>query len=174
MQLSGTRDLRHHLHLFTHRSISLWNATKKKPVYTRLGAHVLSDPAAPPCWISSLTSLRHTDLFASGSSDGIVRLWRIEKDMRSFKRIAEWKVKGVVNALSFFEGPDWDAAKEEHATSSTLMSRKDRAREAATRGSVDTSFVYLAAAVGDEHRLGRWFTVPARNRLVVVKIGKRD
>lgn len=151
-------------------SISLWHATKKKPVYTRLAAHQSSDPAEPPVWISALASLRHTDLFASGSSDGFVRLWKIGNDMRSFKLQAEWAVKGVVNALAFFEGPDWDTKDNESEAQAESVNRRERARmvKAAEK------FVYLAVAVGDEHRLGRWFACPARNRVLVVKLGKRE
>lgn len=127
-------------------------------------------PDPNPCWVSALASLRHTDLFASGSSDGFIRLWKIDKDMRGFRRVAVIPVKGVVNALAFFEGPDWDAPEE--AAKPTPANRRDRARGIGLGGPTE-AYVYLAAAVGDEHRLGRWFSVPARNRVVVVKLGKK-
>jgi ribosomal RNA-processing protein 9 len=92
-------------------ALSLWNVNKKKPVCTVASAHgtytkstfwspygtsetsdTTNDPENPH-WISALTALPSTDLFASGSADGLVRLWQIHGDgsrggFRSFECIA--------------------------------------------------------------------------------------
>jgi ribosomal RNA-processing protein 9 len=60
-------------------SLALWSAAKKKPVCMVYNAHpsaseTSSGVPAPPSWITSLTSLRRTDLAISGSCDGISSL----------------------------------------------------------------------------------------------------
>ena len=54
-------------------SLSLYTAAKKKPAVTVTGAHPA--PAAGETWVNSLACLATTDLLASGSCDGFVRLW---------------------------------------------------------------------------------------------------
>ncbi|KAI9034418.1 WD40-repeat-containing domain protein [Hyaloraphidium curvatum] len=157
-------------------AISLWNAPKKKPVYTRLLAHRPADDSPDaPVWITALASLHHTDLFASGSSDGFVRLWKIDRDMRGFRRAGEWKVDGVVNALTFFEGPDWDAPETGSDNMPEVgLSRQARARDLGILlAKPRDTFVYLLAAIGDEHRLGRWYKTKGKNRVVALKLGRR-
>ena len=53
------------------RSISLWHTGKKKPIFTKPFAHGIDDLTLDhemkgARWITSLASLRGTDLFASG------------------------------------------------------------------------------------------------------------
>lgn len=53
------------------RSISLWHTGKKKPIFTLPLAHGIDDLTEDANlkgarWITSLASLRGTDLFASG------------------------------------------------------------------------------------------------------------
>lgn len=62
--------------------ICLWSATKKRPVVRVDDAHKKLDQAAvdhewgaEPRWITALASVRSSDLVASGSCDGHVRLW---------------------------------------------------------------------------------------------------
>ena len=72
-------------------AISLWNVMKKKPLFTRTKAHGLNsrvvengvekhvtDIVQDACnWITSLAAMPYTDLFASGSCDGFIRLWKV-------------------------------------------------------------------------------------------------
>ena len=57
----------------------------------------------PPCegWITAVASAPYTDLVASGSSDGFIRLWRCEKAFRAVLMVHEIPVEGFVNALEF-------------------------------------------------------------------------
>jgi ribosomal RNA-processing protein 9 len=55
--------------------------------------------AAP--WVCSIAALRQTDLVASGSSDGMVRLWGVDLEERSMHRVGKIAVPGFVNALAF-------------------------------------------------------------------------
>ena len=65
------------------RSIAVWFTTQKKPKAIAHNAHNgLVDSTQPDEsnkkgeWIASVAALKNTDLFASGSSDGFIRLWR--------------------------------------------------------------------------------------------------
>ena len=42
-----------------------------------------------------------TDLVASGSNDGLIRLWKCSNDFRKLEKIREIPVKGFVNSLAF-------------------------------------------------------------------------
>lgn len=95
-------------------SLSLWSMHKKKPTFVFKEAHSGK-------WITSVASLKSTDLVATGSSDGGVRLWKVDAEDHYIEEMAHLGVKGFVNGLDF--GPS---------------------------GRV------LVAAVGREHRLGRW------------------
>ena len=39
-------------------------------------------------WITALAALPFTDLFASGSSDGVIKLWKLGAEKRNFTSIA--------------------------------------------------------------------------------------
>ncbi|KAG2186266.1 hypothetical protein INT43_002704 [Umbelopsis isabellina] len=87
-------------------SISLWDVNRKKPVFTYPIAHGINEHESEsegvigtPCWITSLTTLPYSDLFASGSWDGYVRLWKIAENNRSFKQVGQIPIAGVVNDL---------------------------------------------------------------------------
>lgn len=90
-------------------SLALWVVAKKKPLVTVQNAHGRKDgdenqniPAASSeNWITALTSLQHTDLIASGSKDGCIRLWKAGENMKSLTPLFTVPVKGFVNCLKF-------------------------------------------------------------------------
>lgn len=105
-------------------AISLWSLGKKKPNFSRAATHgfestprsshtaELVQPTSPssddiltPRWITSLAVLPYSDLFASGSWDGSIRLWQLDFRLRSFKPLGEVKVCGFVNSLQIFQPP---------------------------------------------------------------------
>ncbi|KAJ0395973.1 hypothetical protein P43SY_008989 [Pythium insidiosum] len=96
-------------------ALTLWFNGRKKPV------HVVRDAHGAGRWISSVAVMPRTDLVASGSSDGVIRLWRADLTGRALVPVAEIPQAGVVNGLCF-----------------------------------DPKGRFLVAAVGQEHRLGRW------------------
>lgn len=56
------------------RSIALWSNSKKNPLSVVKNAH--TDGKSPiPNWISSVAACKYTDVIASGSSDGFIKLW---------------------------------------------------------------------------------------------------
>ena len=69
---------------FLFRSIALWSVSKRRPLFNLPHAHKLTstDPSLDPpsfpedFWITSLASLRYTDLLASGSFNGTIHLWK--------------------------------------------------------------------------------------------------
>jgi len=73
-------------------SLCLWSSLKKKPAHTYTGAHGGG-------WICSVAAARYTDLVASGSTDGVVRLWQVAKG--KLHQVQQVEVPGAVNGLAF-------------------------------------------------------------------------
>ena len=141
-------------------SICLWSTGKKKPIFSQSLAHGLhtfnsatEGPVQTPCWITALACLPYGDLFASGSWDGSVRLWRIAEGGRAFSSVGQLDIGGVINSLqilshSFVSEPVPTAGKP----------KKGKKVEQ----------IAIVAGVGQEPRLGRWMRLPeVRNRVVV-------
>ncbi|XP_027037908.1 U3 small nucleolar RNA-interacting protein 2-like [Pocillopora damicornis] len=87
-------------------SLSLWSVSKKKPLCTIPNAHSKpdgnSDDSIPDeSWITSIASLRSTDLLASGSCDSCIKLWECGDGFRSLKQLFSVSMVGFVNALAF-------------------------------------------------------------------------
>ncbi len=111
---------------------------KKKPLCTVHRAHGVDPSSGDPNWISALTCLPMSDLVASGSCDGQIRLWRCGENFRSLAPLFTIPCPGFVNALSF------SSSKSEWS---------------------------LVAAVGQEHRLGRWTRIKeAKNSILVIPL----
>uniref|UniRef100_A0A1Q3EWR6 Putative u3 snornp-associated protein n=1 Tax=Culex tarsalis TaxID=7177 RepID=A0A1Q3EWR6_CULTA len=120
----------------TDGSLSVWSSGRKKPLDTVRLAHGRMAGNGEPNWISAVASLLNTDVIASGSCDGFVRLWRLVGSGKSIKPLMEIPVEGFVNGLAF---------------------SSDGKR--------------LFVCVGQEHRLGRWWTLKqAKNRTIVVPL----
>jgi len=143
-------------------SIALWSAAKKKPVYIAPLAHGLDPPLDPheasaeqnpapkavppptPRWITALKTTPYSDIILSGSWDGYVRVWRLSDDKRKIEPVgvlsapneephlstddgSRGPIKGIINDITLFE-------------------RGDRGKDG----------LCVVAAVGLQHRLGRW------------------
>jgi len=125
-------------HLITgddNASVCLWNVNKKKPIVSMKTAHLPLDGSNQPSWISAVGALRNSDLVATGSCDGFIRVWKCTKRFVSLIPIFEISVKGFINDIQITEDG------------------------------------HLVAAVGQEHRLGRWFQIKkAKNHIFVAKI----
>lgn len=91
-------------------------------------------------WISSVGTLINTDLIASGSSDGFIRLWKTSETYRELHLLFEIPVDGFVNSLAFTN----DGSQ-------------------------------LVAAIGQEHRLGRWWrNQKAKNLVLIIPLTKKQ
>lgn len=111
-------------------SLYIWSMSRKKPVYVKRKAHgfhsmpqdvnysnreidvdsteedldsekVKNKSKGEPRWICSVAALPYTDLVASGSSDGFLRLWRVAQDWKSIDQIAQYKLLGFINDIRF-------------------------------------------------------------------------
>lgn len=108
---------------------------KKKPICTTQLAHGLGDNGVAN-WITAIAVVVNTDLVATGSCDGCVRLWQTNPNARKLQQINSISVGGFINGLAF---------------------------------NADGTKLYVA--VGQEHRLGRWWRhKDAKNNIVIVDI----
>ncbi|KAH0541052.1 U3 small nucleolar RNA-interacting protein 2 [Cotesia glomerata] len=81
--------------------LCLWNVMKKTPKYSLAPAHGVDATNGEPMWITSIAALLNTDLVASGSRDGNVKLWHCEDSFKSLKLLFEVKITGFINSLVF-------------------------------------------------------------------------
>lgn len=118
--------------------LALWTTLKKRPHCVVKAAHGYQGNGLPN-WLTAVASLINTDVIASGSMDGYVRLWKVDTDgHRTLKRLFSIPVPGVINSLAF-----------------------------------TASGSHLLVGVGQEHKMGRWYTEKsARNSVVVVTLKK--
>ncbi|XP_061377285.1 U3 small nucleolar RNA-interacting protein 2-like [Danaus plexippus] len=113
-------------------SLCLWSALKKKPLCTVPEAHGQENNV--PRWIVSLATLMNSDVFASGSYDNNVRLWKVSNSYRNIVPLFSLSISGFINSMQFTS---------------------------------DGTQLYVA--VGQEHKIGRWFKDgSAKNGLVIV------
>jgi len=116
-------------------TISLWTTEKKKAVATFHSAHGHNKPMIVCC-----DALKGSDLAATGSCDGYLRLWnlRMGKSMieQGIEPVSAIPIPGFINGVTI--GP--------------------KAR-------------FCVAAIGQEHRLGRWQRVHrGRNRVAIIQL----
>uniref|UniRef100_A0A182N877 Uncharacterized protein n=1 Tax=Anopheles dirus TaxID=7168 RepID=A0A182N877_9DIPT len=116
-------------------SFSLWSSGKKKPLHRIKQAHGQQDIGLAN-WISAVGVLANSDIVASGSCDGVVRLWKLTGKRNTLQPLLQVPVQGFVNAIEF--------------------TRDGR---------------FLIVAVGQEHRLGRWWTLrSAKNQTLLIPL----
>lgn len=166
-------------------SLSLWSLNKKKPIFTVPLAHGLDPALKPeeasaeavpdiahvpertPRWITALATVPYSDVVVSGSWDGEVRIWRISEDK---KRLESMGVVGKAQhqdrQLAMIDG---EIPEEDNKTSIRGVINDLSAFERGDRGK---DGMCIVAAVGTEHRLGRWKTVKGKNGAVVFEVPK--
>lgn len=171
-------------------SISLWSIHKKKPVFTVPLAHGLDPPMRPeevyadakidedawipppqPRWITALTTIPYTDVILSGSWDGWIRAWKINKEGRkieSLGTVGQTRQQGDVDGdLAMSNGTDGHQAAVGNVrgviNDLSVFERGDRGKDG----------VCIVAAVAKELKSGRWRKYPGKNAAVVFDV-KRD
>lgn len=77
-------------------TIAMWDSLRKKPTLQIREAHGRGN------WITALAALPYGDVAASGSTDGGIRVWRVQERDRKMSLL--WAIPGIagfVNALAF-------------------------------------------------------------------------
>nr|CAB3265800.1 U3 small nucleolar RNA-interacting protein 2-like [Phallusia mammillata] len=114
-------------------SICIWSIMKKKPIVIIRDAH---KDEKKNNWISSVAALPNSDLLATGSSNGLIRLWKCSDKFLQLLPLFDISACGFVNDLRFTD-------KGNH----------------------------LIAAIGQEHKLGRWWSIKsARNSTMIIPL----
>lgn len=180
-------------------TISLWSLAKKKPVFTFSAAHGFEQgpegTEQQPRWITSLTCLPYGDVFASGSWDGSIRLWKLSPTLKSFSALVEVPALGFVNSLqlmhpnksimkkrggSVIDSDQWrrhgglqgGAKKVFSDAEDDASEANNEEEEAPLTSSKDASAespLILIAALGQEPTRGRWQKLKeARNGTLIV------
>ncbi|XP_015428985.1 PREDICTED: U3 small nucleolar RNA-interacting protein 2 [Dufourea novaeangliae] len=81
--------------------LSVWGCLKKKPLCSVPNAHGRDETNNQPMWISSIATLLNTDLVASGSRNGTIKLWQCADSFRSLSPLFEIQLPGFINSLYF-------------------------------------------------------------------------
>lgn len=172
-------------------SLCLWNVQKKKPVFTVLLAHGLDPQLKPeeasaeevpdskvpgeplPRWITALATVPYSDLILSGSWDGEIRAWKVSQDKKKIEAV------GTVGA-----DPETQSFTTNTAVTTQLeTTAEDEQQPSTLRGVINDISVFergdrgkdglcIVAALGTEHRFGRWKTVKGKNGAVVLEVVK--
>lgn len=165
-------------------SISLWTLHKKKPIFTIPLAHGLDPPMKPeeasaeaepaarvperqPRWITALATVPYSDLVLSGSWDGQVRIWRVSGDKKKLESM------GVVGKVQGDDEDEETAGVEAHGGQEERIVRGIvNDLSVFERGDREKDGLCIVAALGTEHRLGRWKKVYGSNRAIVFEVPK--
>ncbi|XP_043226672.1 U3 small nucleolar RNA-interacting protein 2-like [Amphibalanus amphitrite] len=81
--------------------VCLWGVSKKKPLCCVPRAHGVDPQSRLPRWVSAVSALTNSDLVASGSWDGHVRLWRCAAGFTALTALMALPAAGFVNSLTF-------------------------------------------------------------------------
>ncbi|NXO01748.1 U3IP2 protein, partial [Rhinopomastus cyanomelas] len=84
-------------------SVALWGLTKKKPMALAREAHGMQDAQGlqQPYWISAVAAVRSSDLLATGSHSGSVKLWKCGEGFRKLEPLWDIPLVGFINSLKF-------------------------------------------------------------------------
>lgn len=182
-------------------TISLWNIQKKKAIHNYPLAHGLQpplrldeasaetypSPAAigepQPRWITALASLPYSNIVVSGSWDGDVRAWKISEDKRRLeplgpvgrleeKRLALVNGDGDGDAMDGLEGGSVGSVVDGNDTRRVKGIVNDLA--VYEKGENGKQGLSIVAAMGKEHRLGRWLKTMGKNYAMVFDLPTKE
>ena len=172
-------------------SLSLWTMHKKKPIFTLPLSHGMDPPLTPeeyspetepdpsiipapqPRWITALATIPYSDVILSGSWDGHIRIWRVSDDRKKIEAL------GVVGSSTIVEAPGVNGTIS-HVNGNVKSSEE---AHPVVRGVINDISVFergdrgkdglcIVAAVGKEHRMGRWKRVQGKNGAIVFEVPK--
>lgn len=81
--------------------ICVWSMLRKKPICVLNNAHGIDESNKQPHWVSGLSCLMNTDLIASGSMEGGVKVWKLDNNFKSMSLLFAIPVNGFINCMSF-------------------------------------------------------------------------
>ncbi|KAF1763684.1 hypothetical protein GCK72_003629 [Caenorhabditis remanei] len=81
-------------------SIALWSFWKKRPIHVRKQAHG-QETSGNGRWIVALAVLPYSDLLASGSNEGELKLWKIAENFRTLTPFFSYTIPGFINSINF-------------------------------------------------------------------------
>ena len=166
-------------------SISLWSVHKKKPVFTLAATHGFdplpqpqdyyadmgfdskSVPGHPQArWITALVAIPYSDLILSGSWDGCLRVWKVSKDKKGIEAV------GTLGSQN--DSASEKLLRDETGAPKDILSARGVINNIAflEHGDRDRETLFVVAALGTEHRLGRWKKLKGKNGAVLFEITK--
>ncbi|TLD21487.1 hypothetical protein PspLS_08882 [Pyricularia sp. CBS 133598] len=165
-------------------SISLWSLQKKRPVFVLPLAHGLEPPLPleaasadkspdpkvipppQPRWITALRTIPYSDLVLSGSWDGCVRIWRLSDDKKKLEAAGvlgqplelsqDMSAFGKDNSKAKVITNGDNTATNDNSSHSKFIKGIVNDISVFERGDRGKDGICIVAAVGKEHRLGRW------------------
>ena len=165
-------------------ALALWSIRRKKPTFVVPAAHGLDPPPKPedyfaeaelegrrvpapplPRWITALKAIPYSDLLLSGSWGGHVRVWRVTEDKKRLEPL------GSIHLRHGDEGTDMAMGEDGEKKPSTLG--MINGIDVLERGKRGAGRLCVVAALGREHRLGRWKTTGGRSGAVMFDIPLR-
>ncbi|MCJ1404690.1 pre-rRNA processing protein, partial [Xylographa trunciseda] len=179
-------------------SLALWTMHKKKPVFTLPLAHGLDPPLKPeeayaeqhpdpkvpsppqPRWITALATVPYSDLIVSGSWDGWIRVWRVSADKRRIEAVdTVGRAQIIGKEADVVTGDATEAEREEGSGSNGKAVEGEQNVKGVIndisifeRGERGKDGLCIVAALGTEHRFGRWKKVQGKNGAVVFEVRK--
>ncbi|KAF2239331.1 WD40 repeat-like protein [Viridothelium virens] len=154
-------------------------ALAEDPALTKAGrgaAENWEPPPQEPRYITGLATVPYSDVVISASWDGCIRAWKVSEDKR---RIDGMGVIGTVDERSLDPDGIGDAMIGEktngHQQGVNLKEQKlvrgiANDVTAFERGERGKDGLYIAMAVGKEHRLGRWKKTDGSNGVVIFEV----
>jgi ribosomal RNA-processing protein 9 len=88
-----------------------------------------------------------------GSWEGDIRLWKLDSKLKSFSLVGIIPAPGFVNSLQLISAP---AGAFTSASWAVSQGRESSAAKETSSLASKSSTVLLVAAMGQEHRFGRW------------------
>ncbi|KIO16563.1 hypothetical protein M407DRAFT_33785 [Tulasnella calospora MUT 4182] len=183
-------------------AIRLWSNNKKKAVYTHGLAHGLHKVhsetegiVTSPRWITALAVLRYSNVFASGSWEGMIRLWKLNDQNRSFSPLATIPAPGVINSLQMISPPTGTLDEARWVSQSPKLSAEPEDQDLDSDDSIPVPHpgvilgklakhtsrrhCVMIAGIGQEPRLGRWLRIAgegtgSRNGVLVVAVPQNE
>ncbi|KAG9996488.1 WD40 repeat-like protein, partial [Aureobasidium melanogenum] len=173
-------------------TLSLWNIQKKKSVFTLPLAHGLDPPPNPedvsaeadpsadvsvytepqPRWITALACVPFSNIIISGSWDGQLRAWKISEDKRRLEALGPI---GCVEDNQLIDGEAMYMDDSIHAVPESNKTVKGVINDLAVfeRGDRGKDGLAIVAAVGKEHKLGRWMQNAGKNHAMLFRVSKK-